>query len=201
MSFANIFSHFVGCPFFNGFLCWAKSWTFDCIPFVYLFIFISIALGDWPKETLVGFMSENGLSMLSSRSFIVSSLMFKSLSHLEFLLLHCVRMWSDFIDLLAAVPLPQYHLLKRLLCPIFVFLPPLSKRGGVKKRHNDQICVFKKSLIDQGVLVYFGLLCSIDSYGSESIERSFDLPTGHYASPYPSYPPNVMPFHCSWFKA
>ena len=141
-------------------------------------------------------MSENGLSMLSSRSFIVSSLTFKSLSHLEFLL-HCVRMWSDFIDLLAAVPLSQYHLLKRLLCPIFIFLPPLPKRGGVKKRHNDQICVFKKSLIDQGVLVYFGLLCSIDSYGSESIERSFDLSTGHYASPYPSYPPNIMPFHCS----
>ena len=84
-------------------------------------------------------------------------------------------MWSDFIDLLAAVQLSQYHLLKRLLFPIFIFLHPLSDRGGVKKKHNDQICVFKKSLIDQGVLVYFGLLCSINSYGTESTERSFDL--------------------------
>ena len=111
---------------------------------LFTFVFISIALGDWPKETLVWFMSENGLSMLSSRSFIVSSLMFKSLSHLEFLFVHWVRMWSDFIDLLAAVQLSQYHLLKRLLFPIFIFLHPLSDRGGVKKKHNDQICVFKK---------------------------------------------------------
>ena len=53
---------------------------------LFIFIFISIALGDWPKKTLVRFMSENGLPMFSSRSFMVSCLMFKSLSHLSLFL-------------------------------------------------------------------------------------------------------------------
>ena len=63
-----------------------------------IFVFISVALGDWPKKTLVWFMSENVLPMFSSRSFMVSWLMFKSLTHFElvsclvrvFVLLH----WS-----------------------------------------------------------------------------------------------------------
>ena len=42
-------------------------------------VFNSIALGNWPKKTLVWFMSENVLSMIYSRSFMVSCLMFKSL--------------------------------------------------------------------------------------------------------------------------
>ena len=48
---------------------------------LFIFAFISIALGDWPKKTLVWFMSENVLSVISSRSFMVSRLKFKSLSH------------------------------------------------------------------------------------------------------------------------
>ena len=47
------------------------------------FVFISIALGDWPKITLVWFMAENVLPMISSRSFMVSSL-----NHFEFI--YCV---------------------------------------------------------------------------------------------------------------
>ena len=43
---------------------------------LFIFVFISIALGDWPKKTLVQFMSENVLPMISSRSFMVSCLMF-----------------------------------------------------------------------------------------------------------------------------
>ena len=50
-----------------------------------LFNFISIALGDWPKKTLLRFMSENFLLMFPSRSFMVSCLIFKSLSHFEFI--------------------------------------------------------------------------------------------------------------------
>jgi len=43
------------------------------------FAFIAIALGDWPKKTLPWFMSENVLSMFSSRSFMVSCVILKSL--------------------------------------------------------------------------------------------------------------------------
>ena len=38
-----------------------------------IFVFISIALGDWSKKTWVWFMSENILPMFSSKSFMVSS--------------------------------------------------------------------------------------------------------------------------------
>ena len=39
-----------------------------------IFVFISIAFGDWPKKTLVWFMLQSILLMFSSRSFIVSCL-------------------------------------------------------------------------------------------------------------------------------
>ena len=52
---------------------------------LFIFAFISIALGDWPEKTLVRFMLENVLPMFSSRSFIVLCLIFKSLSHFEFI--------------------------------------------------------------------------------------------------------------------
>ena len=45
---------------------------------------------------------------------MVSYLMFKSLSHFEFIFVHGVRMCSSFIDLHAAVQVSQQCLLKRL---------------------------------------------------------------------------------------
>ena len=52
---------------------------------LFIFAFISIALGEQPKKTLIQFMSENVLPVLSSMSFVVSCLIFKSLSHFEFI--------------------------------------------------------------------------------------------------------------------
>ena len=45
---------------------------------LFIFAFISIVLGNWPKKTLLWFMSENVLPMFSSRSFMASCLIFKS---------------------------------------------------------------------------------------------------------------------------
>ena len=59
----------------------------------FIFVFISIALGDWPKKTLVQFMSENVLPIISSRSFVVSCLMFKFLSHFEFIFVYGERVF------------------------------------------------------------------------------------------------------------
>ena len=53
---------------------------------MFIFAFISFALGNWPKKTLLWFMSENVLPMFSSRSFMVPCLIFKSLSHFELIL-------------------------------------------------------------------------------------------------------------------
>uniref|UniRef100_A0A8D1TEH9 Uncharacterized protein n=1 Tax=Sus scrofa TaxID=9823 RepID=A0A8D1TEH9_PIG len=65
--------------------------------------------------------------MFSSRSLMVSCLLFKSFSHLEFILVHGVRVCSGFIALHAAVQVSQQCLLKRLSFSHFTFLPPLSK--------------------------------------------------------------------------
>ena len=52
-------------------------------------------------------------------------LIFMSLSHFEFMFVYGVRMYSNFIDLHAAVQLSLYHLLKRLSFPHCIFLPRL----------------------------------------------------------------------------
>ena len=93
---------------------------------MFSFAFISIALGDGPKETSWQFVSENALPMLS-KSFMVSCLIFKSLSHFEFIFVYGVRQCSTFINLYVAVQLSQHHLLKILSFLHYVFLPPLLK--------------------------------------------------------------------------
>ena len=57
-------------------------------------------------------MSENVLPMTFTRSFMVSCLIFKSLSHSEFIFAHGIRVCSNFIDLHATVQLSQHHLLR-----------------------------------------------------------------------------------------
>ena len=72
-------------------------------------------------------MSESVLPLFSSRSFIASGLMFRSLIHFEFTFVYDVRKCSKFILLYVAVQFSKHHLLKRLSLPHSIFLPPLSK--------------------------------------------------------------------------
>ena len=65
--------------------------------------------------------------MFSSKNFIVSGLTFRSLIHIEFILVYGVRKCSTFILLHIAIQFSQHHLLKRLPLPHCIFLPPLSK--------------------------------------------------------------------------
>ena len=69
----------------------------------FIFAFISVALGDGPEKIFMRLMSENVLPMFSSRSLMVSCLIFKSLSHFEFIFVCGVRVCSCFIDLHVAV--------------------------------------------------------------------------------------------------
>ena len=71
-------------------------------------------------------MSSSVLLMLSSKSFIVSGLTFRSLIHFEFIFVYDVRKCSNFILLHVAVQFSQQHLLKGLSLPHCIFLPPLS---------------------------------------------------------------------------
>ena len=115
----------------------------------FIFVYNSIALGEWPKKTFVWLMSENVLPMFSSRSFIMSHLMCKLLSHFEFIFVHGVRVCSSFIDWHAFVRFSKHHLLKRL-CPIL---------------YSGILCW---RLLDSGclALVLGSLLCCIDLYAS-----------------------------------
>ena len=58
--------------------------------------------------------------MYSSRSFIVSGLTFRSLTHFEFIFVYGVRKCSSFILLQVVDQFSQHHLLKRLSLPLYI---------------------------------------------------------------------------------
>ena len=98
ISFANIFSHSVGCIFVLSVVSFAVQKLLSFIrSHLFLFVFISISLGGGSKRILLWFMSKSVLPMFSSRSFMVSSLTFRSLIHLEFIFVYGVRKCSNFI--------------------------------------------------------------------------------------------------------
>ena len=66
-----------------------------------------------------------GLPMFSSRSFIVSGHMLRSLIHFEFIFVYGVRKCSSFILLQVADQFSRHHLSKRLSLIHCIFLPPL----------------------------------------------------------------------------
>ena len=93
------------------------------------FIFIILVGGS--EKILLLFMSKSVFPVFPSKSFIVSSLIFKFLTHSEFIFVYGVRWYSNFILLHIAMQFSQHHLLKRLLFSIIlmysnIFLPPLS---------------------------------------------------------------------------
>ena len=65
--------------------------------------------------------------MFSSRSFIISGLIFRSVLHFEFIFLYGIRKCYSFILLQVVDRFSQHHLLKRLSFLHCIFLPPLSK--------------------------------------------------------------------------
>ena len=105
VSFANIFSQSVGCLILFT-VSFAVQKLISLIrSHLFIFAFISIALGDWPKKILVQFMSENVLPMFSSKSFMVSFLIFKSLSYFELFL--CM-LWSCILTSLFDMQLSNF---------------------------------------------------------------------------------------------
>ena len=71
-------------------------------------------------------MSQSVLPMFFSSVFIVPSLTFRLLIHLEFIFLCGVRDCSDFILLHETVQFSQHHLLKKLSFLHCIFLSLLS---------------------------------------------------------------------------
>ena len=103
--------------FVDVFLCCAKTFLFGVVPFVYFFLCF-LAWEDVPNKILLQAMSKILLSMFSSRMFIFWSLIFKSLTHFQFILMCGVRRWSSFIFLHVSVQFSQHHLLNKLSLPL-----------------------------------------------------------------------------------
>ena len=93
---------------------------------MFIFVFISVILGDGSKKILLRFMSKTVLPMFSSKSFILSGLTFRSLIHFEFIFVYGVKECSNFILLHVTVQSSQHHLLKRMSFLHCIVLPPLS---------------------------------------------------------------------------
>jgi len=74
------------------------------------------------------------LPMFSSKSFTISSLTFRSLTHLEIVFVYSIWECSNLTLLCVAVQFSQHHLLKRLFFFSFVYSCLLSHRLG------DQRC-------------------------------------------------------------
>ena len=95
--------------FYFGFLCCAKvSLIKSCL---FIFVFIFITLGSGMKKILLSFISKSVLPLVSSKSFIASSLTSRSLIHFEFILVYGIRECSNFILLHVAVQFSQHYLL------------------------------------------------------------------------------------------
>ena len=97
-------------------------------------------------------MSESVLPMFSSRSFIVSDLMFRSLIHFEFIFVYGVIKCSSFILLQVVDQCSQHHLLKRMSLIHCIFLPHLSKI------RCPQVCGFISGL---SVLIYISVFVPV----------------------------------------
>ena len=94
---------------------------------MFIFVFTVITLRGGSEKMLLSFISESVWPMFSSKSFIVSGLISRSLIHLEFIFVYGVRECSNFILFHVAVQFSQHHLLKGLSFLHCIFLPPLSK--------------------------------------------------------------------------
>ena len=92
---------------------------------LFIFVFIVITLGGGAEKIFL-WLCQSVQPMLSSKSFTVSSFIFRSLIHFEFIFAYGIRECSNFILLHVAVHSSQHHLLKGLSFLHCVFSPPLS---------------------------------------------------------------------------
>ena len=92
---------------------------------MFIFLFIANTLMGGSEKMLLSFISESVWPMFSSKSFIVSVVISRSLIHCEFIFVYGVRECSNFIVLQVVVQFSQHHLLNRLSLLHCIFLPPL----------------------------------------------------------------------------
>ena len=116
----NWFSFHFNAVFFS---C-SAAFYFDEIQFVYSFLYVPCSRGQICKILVCG-ISEIFLPMFSSRTFMVSQLIFKSLTHLEFTFMHGVSWWLSFIFFFArsCPDLPTPFIEETIFAPFFASSP------------------------------------------------------------------------------
>ena len=127
MSFANIFSHPVGCLLVLLMFSFTvqKLFYLDEVP-EFIFAFISLDFGDVSSKKLL-WPSQRGCCLFSPLEFWWFPVSHLGLSSILFIFVFDVRKWSSFILLHVAVQFSQHHLLKRLSFFHWILFPALSK--------------------------------------------------------------------------
>ena len=104
VSLANMFCHMVGSHFILMLFSLAMQKLFNLMrSHLFILSFMSLALGDISVKMLLRGISEVFLPMFSSRTFMVSRLIFKAFIHLEFIFVYGVSWWSSYIFLHVAI--------------------------------------------------------------------------------------------------
>ena len=109
--------------FVDGFLCCAKAFKFNWVPFVYFCLYFHYCR-RWVKKLLLWLCQR--VYMISSKSFYSVQPYTRSLIHFKFLFVYGDREYSNFILLHVAVQFYQHHLLKRPSFLHHIFMLPLS---------------------------------------------------------------------------
>ena len=98
--FASIFSRSIDCLFILLMVSFAVQKLINWIRFhLFIFAFISFALENWPKKTLLWSLSKNVLCMFSSKAFTVSCFILRSPNHFRVICVYGMKECSNFIDL------------------------------------------------------------------------------------------------------
>ena len=89
ISFASILSHSVGCLFVLSIVSFAVQKLLSLIQsYMFMFAFISFVLGERSKKNIAMIYVKECSTYISSRSFMFSTLTFRSLTHFELIFLY-----------------------------------------------------------------------------------------------------------------
>ena len=121
--FANIFSHSVGCLFVLFMVSFAVQKLLSLIGSHFLFLFCFFPLFWETDRKRYGYDScQSVLPMFSSKSFIVSSLTFRSLINFEFIFEYGVKECSNFIFFTCSCPFfPAPFIEETVFPPLYSF--------------------------------------------------------------------------------
>ena len=110
-SLANIFYHTLGSLFILMMFSLAVHKLFNLMQsHSFIFSFISFAVRDILANILLHGIYEILLPMFSSRTFMISQVIFKYFIQLQFILVYGVHWWLSFIFLHVPVQISQLHL-------------------------------------------------------------------------------------------